>query len=132
MYEYEVGAGAAPIVFRVADEGDRVACDLIHWAGTELGEMINGVIRQLDFEDLAFDVVMTGSMFKGGAMLTDPMRETVLKVAPRARFVRLSVPPVVGAVMLGLEAGGMQATKSIRQAMIDTFPSVTNVPARQA
>lgn len=131
MYEYQVGASAAPIVFRVAEEGDQVARDLIHWAGTELGEMINGVIRQLEFEGLAFDVVMTGSMFKGGAMLTDPMRETVLKVAPGARFVRLSVPPVVGAVMLGLEAGGAQVTRSIRQNMIDTFP-VKDAPARQA
>jgi len=131
MYEYQVGPGAAPIVFRVAEEGDQVARDLIHWAGTELGEMINGVIRQLDFEELAFDVVMTGSMFKGGPMLIDPMRETVLKVAPNARFVRLNVPPVVGAVMLGLEAGGMRVTKSIRQNLIDTFP-VKDVPARQA
>jgi hypothetical protein len=105
---------------------------LIHWAGTELGEMINGVIRQLSFEELAFDVVMTGSMFKGGPMLIEPMRETVLKVAPGARFVRLNVPPVVGAVMLGLEADGMQATKSFRQTVIDTFPAVGAVPARRA
>jgi N-acetylglucosamine kinase-like BadF-type ATPase len=132
MYEYQVGASAAPIVFRVAEEGDAVARDLIHWAGTELGEMINGVIRQLNFEELVFDVVMTGSMFKGGQMMIDPMRETVLKLAPRARFVNLNVPPVVGAVMLGLEAGGMKVTQSIRRTMIDTFPSVRNIPARQA
>ena len=66
-YEYQIGAEAAPIVFRVAEEGDAVARDLIHWAGCELGEMANAVIRQLEFENLAFDVVMTGSMFEGGA-----------------------------------------------------------------
>jgi hypothetical protein len=86
--------------------------------------MINAVVRQLNFETLEFDVVMTGSMFNGGEMLIAPMRETVYKLAPKARFVRLSVPPVVGAVMLGFEAGGVRVEKSTRQTMIDTFPSI--------
>ena len=124
MDEYHIGSDFAPIVFRVAEEGDQVARDLIHWAGNELGEMVNGVVRQLDFQDLAFDVVMTGSMFKGGEMLVAPMREAVLKLAPKARFVQLGVPPVVGAVMLGFEAGGMHMDRSVRQTMIDTFPSI--------
>jgi N-acetylglucosamine kinase-like BadF-type ATPase len=132
MGDYQVGPSAAPIVFRVAEEGDQVARDLIHWAGTELGEMINGVIRQLDFERLEFDVVMTGSTFNGGSMLIDPMRETVLKFAPKANFVRLSVPPVVGAVMLGFEAGGMQVTRSIRGNIVETISSVRNASVRQA
>ncbi|HEY5731334.1 MAG TPA: BadF/BadG/BcrA/BcrD ATPase family protein [Anaerolineales bacterium] len=122
MEEYQIGPDFAPIVFRVAEGGDQVARNLIHWAGIELGEMINGVIRQVEIEELAFDVVMTGSMFEGGQMLINPMRETVLKCAPKARFVRLNVPPVVGAVMLGFEAGGRKVTRSMRQIMIDSFP----------
>lgn len=122
--EYEIGADAARIVFRVAEAGDQVARDLIHWAGCELGEMINAVVRQLNFETLEFDVVMTGSMFNGGEMLIAPMRETVYNLAPKARFVRLGVPPVVGAVMLGFEAGDVRVEKSTRQTMIDTFPSL--------
>src|SRR5215218_9574510 len=37
--EYHVGAEAERIVFRVAEEGDEVAGNLIRWAGCELGEM---------------------------------------------------------------------------------------------
>ncbi len=120
MYEYHVGPDAAPIVFRVASEGDRVARDLIHWAGCELGEMANAVIRQLEFENLAFDVVMTGSMFEGGPMLIEPMSETIHKLASGARLVRLNVPPVIGAAMLGMEAGGLAITKAIRKTMKET------------
>src|SRR5262249_18929868 len=87
--EYLVGAEAAPIVFRVAEEGDEVAHDLLHWAGTELGEMANAVIHQLEFENLAFDVVLTGSMFDGGARLIEPMYETIHQLASKARLVRL-------------------------------------------
>jgi N-acetylglucosamine kinase-like BadF-type ATPase len=64
---YHIGPGVAPLIFQVAEQGDAVARGLIHWAGCELGEMANGVIRQLEFERLAFDVVLAGSMFEGGA-----------------------------------------------------------------
>src|SRR5574339_291190 len=107
MYEYQVGAEAARLVFRVASEGDQIARDLICWAGTELGEMANAVIRQLEFENLAFDVVMTGSMFEGGQMLIEPMQKTIHKLAPKARFTRLNIPPVIGAAILGMEAAGI-------------------------
>ena len=129
-YEYQVGAEAARIVFRVAEEGDEVARDLIRWAGIELGEMANAVIRQLEFENLAFDVVMTGSMFEGGAMLIKPMRETIHKLAAKARLVRLNVPPVIGAAMLGMEAGLMNVTPEIRKSINETISIVRNISVR--
>jgi N-acetylglucosamine kinase-like BadF-type ATPase len=131
-YEFEIGAEAAPIVFRVAEEGDRVAQELLYWAGCELGEMANAVIRQLEFENLEFDVVMTGSMFEGGARLIEPMRQTILEVAPKARIVRFNLPPVLGAAMLGMEADGWKVTPSIRKTMTDTISLIKNVSARQA
>ncbi len=127
---FSLGAEVAPIVFRVAEQGDKVARDLIYWAGCELGEMANAVIRQLEFENLAFDVVMTGSMFEGGELLIKPMRETIHKLAPRARFVRLHAPPVLGAVMLGMEASGFEVTPAIRKTIIDSVSSFRNIPVR--
>ena len=129
-YEFEIGAEAAPIVFRVAEEGDPVAQELINWAGCELGEMANAVIRQLEFENLAFDVVMTGSMFEGGARLIKPMRETIHKLAPKARLVRLTAPPVLGAAMLGMEAGGIAITPEIRKTMKESISVLRNISVR--
>ncbi len=128
MYEYQVGAEAAPIVFRVAEEGDEVARNLIRWAGYELGEMANAVIRQLEFENLAFDVVMTGSMFEGGAILIEPMRNQIQSLAPRARMVRLTEPPVIGAAILGMESANIKATPALRRAMSDSISSIRNIP----
>src|SRR5512134_1695386 len=130
-YEYQVGAEAARIVFRVAEEGDQIARDLICWAGTELGELANAVIRQLEFENLTFDVVMTGSMFEGGKMLIEPMRTTIHKLAPKARLVRLRVPPVVGAVLLGMEADAFRVTPEIRKTVNETISSIRNIVMRQ-
>jgi len=128
--EYHVGAEAARIVFRVAEEGDQVARDLIFWAGTESGELANAVIRQLEFENLAFDVVMTGSMFEGGTMLIEPMQKKIHQLAPKARFVRLNVPPVIGAVILGMEASGMNVTPEIRSRMNESISMLRHASVR--
>jgi N-acetylglucosamine kinase-like BadF-type ATPase len=113
--QVELGAEAAPLVFQVAAEGDPVAVELIHWAGQELGELANAVIRQLAFEQLDFEVVLIGSMFDGGAMLIEPMRRTIHACASGARLVRLEKPPVIGAVLLGMEAAGFQPSPEVRQ-----------------
>jgi len=102
-----LGADAAPVVFRVAAGGDPVAHGLILWAGRELGSMAIGVIRQLGFEALSFDVVLAGSFFNGSPLLAETMRETIRAEAPGARLVRLHVPPVVGGVLLGMEQAGL-------------------------
>lgn len=121
---YSIAAPAARLVFETAQNGDQVARDLIHWAGTELGEMACGMIRKLGFEDLAFDVVLSGSMFDGGRILIEPMEKTILRTAPKARFVNLAVPPVVGAVLIGMEEGGVVPTPEIRAKLKQSLLSV--------
>ncbi len=111
---YSIGAEAAPLVFRVAEQGDAVANDLVRWAGNELGQMALGVIRQLDFEDLEFEIALIGSMFKSGEILINPMRETVHAIAPKAKLIPVEVRPVLGAVLLGMEAGGLALSNEQR------------------
>ncbi len=128
--EYRIGADAARIIFRVAEAGDPVARDLICWAGTELGELVNAVARQLEFENLAFDVVMTGSMFGGGALLIEPMRATIHKATPKARLVKLTAPPVIGAVMLGMEAVESRVTPEIRKTLKESIAGLRSLAVR--
>jgi len=104
---YEIGAETAPLVFKTAEQGDAVAYNVIKWAGAELGEMANAVIRQLNFENLDFEIALIGSMFKSGESLIGPMREKVHAIAPKAKLIRAEVKPVVGAVLLGMEASGL-------------------------
>jgi N-acetylglucosamine kinase-like BadF-type ATPase len=114
-FRYKIDGRAAPLIFQIAESGDEVACDLVHWAGSELGELAKAVIRQLDFQALEFEVVMVGSMYEAGSMLINPMRESIVQLAPGARLVKLDVPPVVGAVLLGMEADGLNPTGEIRK-----------------
>ncbi|MEW5957678.1 MAG: BadF/BadG/BcrA/BcrD ATPase family protein [Chloroflexota bacterium] len=114
---YRLSASAAPLVFRVAAAGDPVAQSLIEWAGQELGSMAIGVIRQLEFEALDFEVVLAGSFYNGSSRLIEVIGETISQVAPGARLVRLTAPPVVGGVLLGMERAGFNPAP-VREALI--------------
>lgn len=100
---YALNADAAPLVFAAAEEGDEVAAEVIRWTAEELGSLAEGVIRQVGIEDEVFDVVLVGSLFKGGARFVDPLRGRIHQIAPGARLVRLEAPPVVGAVLLAMD-----------------------------
>ena len=116
---YDIGPEAAPLVFSTAEAGDAVAIGVIRWAAGELASLATGVIRQIGLEQQQFDVVLVGSMYNGGPLLLEPLAEAVHAVAPGARFVRLQAPPVVGAVLLGMQAGGL-STQPRRQRLIES------------
>ncbi|MCB8976722.1 MAG: ATPase [Ardenticatenaceae bacterium] len=116
-----VNAKAAPLVFEVAQQGDVVAQELLRWAGQELAEMAKAVIRQLEFEQETFDVVLSGSLFKGGPLLIDPMWQAIIDFAPQARLVHLTVPPVMGSVILGMAQASVVATAVTRQNLINSL-----------
>jgi N-acetylglucosamine kinase-like BadF-type ATPase len=113
-----LGAAEAPLVFEVARSGDAVAQDCIRWMGEELGDMAVGVIRQLAFEKLDFEIVLTGSLYKGSPLIAESMQAVIHTVAPKARLVYLNAPPVVGGVLLGMEKAGLDF-RPVRERLVD-------------
>lgn len=106
LHRYKPDAGWALAVFQAAYSGDPIARGIIESSGRELGESACGVIRQLGIENEEFEVVMAGSVFAGGDLYIDPLRETIHKTAPKAKFIRLETPPVVGSVVLAMKRAG--------------------------
>ncbi len=115
--KYAYWADTAPLVVKVAEEGDEVAREAIAWVARELGESTLAISRQLNFLSREFEIVLIGSMFNAGPVFIEPFKETVLREAKKARFIRLAVPPVVGGVLLGLKVSGEDPLK-IRKALI--------------
>lgn len=129
LHKYRPNASWAPAVFEAAYAGDPQAVEVIEWAGKELGELACSVIRQLELEDEPVEVVQMGSLFNGGPMLSEPMRQTIQAVAPKAKIVRLDAPPVVGAVLLGMEqVMGREAYRFREQLLHTTRELVAPAP----
>jgi len=107
------------LIFEIARQGDPQALEVIRWAGSELGMMAVSVINQLDLQHEVFDVVLIGSLYDGHPLMTESMHATIHPTAPGARLVRLSAPPVVGGVILGMQKASQDA-RPARSKLIET------------
>jgi N-acetylglucosamine kinase-like BadF-type ATPase len=117
---YRLSAANAPTIFETAATGDRVAQEIVRWAGRELGSLAVGVIRQIDLEDLEFEVVLAGSLYNCNApALFEELAAAIQAAAPRAYLARLNAPPVVGGVLLGMEQVGLKPA-GVRQTLIES------------
>jgi N-acetylglucosamine kinase-like BadF-type ATPase len=117
--QYRISSEHAPLVFRLAEAGDSVANECIAWAGRELGSLACGVIRQVEIANLAFEVVLVGSLYNGGERLSGPMRETIHTLAPNATLVKLAARPVAGAVLLGMVQAGLDGA-AVRERLMES------------
>lgn len=90
-------------VIKASNEGDVAARKILHWSGEELGWLAVSVARQIEMENDEVEIVQSGSVFEAGTIIMDPMRDVVMKHLPKAKLIRLYGPPVVGAVILGME-----------------------------
>ncbi len=106
-------------VIAAARAGDAAACDVVQWAGEELGWLAVAVARQIEMELEEVEIVQSGSVFEAGELIAQPMQDLVLKHCPRAMLIRLDGPPVVGAVILGMEQVGFDGY-AVRENIICT------------
>ncbi len=116
---YRLTASLAIRVMEAARQEDSAACDVMEWAGKELGWLAVSVARQIDMENEEVEIIQSGSVFEAGELIMKPMHRLVLRNCPKARLIRLDGPPVVGAVILGMEQTGFDGY-AIRQNIIRT------------
>jgi N-acetylglucosamine kinase-like BadF-type ATPase len=117
--DYHLFPYIAVEVIKAAQSGDAVAVDVIQWAGHELGWLAVSVARQIEMENDEVEIIQSGSIFEAGEIIMKPLRDIVMKHLPKAKLIRLDGPPVVGAVILGMERVGFDGY-AVRDEMIRT------------
>lgn len=103
-------AELSPRVFDIADAGDSVAAGLVARLAEEVSSYAVAAIRRLGLAGDAVPVVLGGSILAARhATLEVDIRRRILAVAPEARLLYITEPPILGAVLLGLDAVGAGA-----------------------
>ncbi|RPJ20080.1 MAG: hypothetical protein EHM33_29195 [Chloroflexi bacterium] len=105
--QYHLFPYLAVKVIDAARNGDHAACEVLEWAGEELGWLAISVARQIEMENDEIEIVQSGSIFDAGELITQPMQNIVLEHLPKAKLIRLDGPPVVGPLMLGMQMAGI-------------------------
>lgn len=112
-------AELSPVVFTEAMRGDPVARDIVDRLADELITMAVALMRRLRVVRREVEVVLAGGVFATeDHAFHERVSMGVRKVAPRARTVRLTTPPVLGAALLGLDRlapGGVAAAEAERR-----------------
>lgn len=109
-----------PLVAQVAVDGDEVARAILERAGNSLGGSAAAVIRRLEMQDDEFEIVLSGGMLRGASEDVRVALEAVVRPeAPRATFVRLRTAPVVGAVLLAMEAAGLDVDAALHERLAE-------------
>jgi glucosamine kinase len=110
-------ASLCPVVVRTARQGDWKALEILREAGEELGQLGAAVIKRLGMEADEFAIVPFGGVFRAGNLVLQSFRKTVLSTAGHARVVAPRFEPVVGAVLLAMNALGINITSEILTAI---------------
>jgi N-acetylglucosamine kinase-like BadF-type ATPase len=94
-------------IANAAREGDQAALEVIRWSGEELGWIAVAVARQIEMENEEVEIVRSGSVFKAGDIIIEPMQQLIGQHLPKAKLIPLDGPPVVGPLMLGMQMAGI-------------------------
>jgi N-acetylglucosamine kinase-like BadF-type ATPase len=112
-----------PLVFEAAMLGDAIAAEIIVKQGEALAEYVTAMTKRFEMQDMQFDVVLAGSVFKGeGTLLMDTITHFVHQVAPRADIVKAGFEPAVGSLLLAFDAAGLPTGAEVLANLKSTLP----------
>ena len=106
-----LGSGCAswrPSSSRRPQEGDAVALRIVDQLADEVVSFANAAIARLGMSRRPVPVVLAGGLFRADdERFVARVRSGITEAAPAALISVLGPPPVLGAVLLGLDALGM-------------------------
>jgi N-acetylglucosamine kinase-like BadF-type ATPase len=104
----------SPILFEAAVAGDSVARSIADHLADELLAMIGALVRRTGLTRQKPEIVVAGGVFRNrDARFYERLERGVARIAPGARLVRLAVPPVIGAALIGLGALDLAGDRAV-------------------
>jgi len=95
----------SPLLFEAAKKSDPVAREIISQFGISISRYPIAAIQKHKAQNLAIDVVLSGGLFKNkNTSLVETIRAGIHRVAPGAHIVEAAYEPVVGALLMALDA----------------------------
>ena len=92
-----------------------VARDILQAAGNSLAELTLAVADRLALSRQPFALYPVGGIFRAGRLVLDPMQATLRRNRAQCRIRRPTFPPVIGAVLMAMEAVGMPPAPEVRR-----------------
>lgn len=115
-------AGFAPIVLRLAAEGDPLASTIVDDASAELARLVLATARSARIDDPADRVLVTaGGLMRAGNPLLTRLEQLLSKALPGWKVVVPPHPPVVGALYLALRQTNVEVDDAVEATIATTM-----------
>lgn len=101
---YRLRADQSPLVVQAVERGDEVACEVLSWNAHELAMSVLAVAGQLNLTEQNFEVVMSGKLFQVSELYRQSFIDCVQHSARLAEIRLFRSLPVVGAVIMAMQA----------------------------
>jgi N-acetylglucosamine kinase-like BadF-type ATPase len=132
--DYSARHELVPLLFAVADHGDKVARDVVLRQATEICLMVTVAARRLGLAELReVPVILGGSLMTArDPLLSQAISDELTAAMPGAAIRVVDVPPVVGAALLGLDHVGAApaAAARLRECATRAWPQLPGLPRR--
>jgi N-acetylglucosamine kinase-like BadF-type ATPase len=111
-----------PRIFEAADEGDRVAVELVERSAQEIVSTAVALLRRLDLLSVPADVVLGGSIFRTETRLLMTRIKQLLRAdAPLGAVILPEVEPAVGAALCALDMLGERPGPQVQSTAKESF-----------
>jgi N-acetylglucosamine kinase-like BadF-type ATPase len=112
-------APLSQLVVKAADEGDKVAQDILLNAGKDMAKAIYGLLSKLfskklsDYQDSETTLlVLTGGVYQRSDLFIPTIQDELKTRGLRVEIILPQVPPVAGALVAALTSEGIDVTQS--------------------
>lgn len=103
-YDFNTVTSLAEIFFEEAKNKDEIANKLLRDFGKELATLLTSRIEPMNMDNISFEAVLSGSLFKGDYNpLREAVEEEIHRRCPKVLTVAAKYEPIVGSIFLGLE-----------------------------
>lgn len=109
-------------VLLAAQARDVVAQRLLTTAGEQLATAAAAVIEQLGLSATGIDVFPTGGVFQSSDFVTSAFRQALHARVPATQVKAPAFPPIVGGLLLALQAAEVELTTPVIETLRATFP----------
>jgi glucosamine kinase len=114
-------AAISAVASQAAEAGDPVSRRIFAEGGKRLGEIACAVVRKLGIPKHQLTFSAVGGVFQAGELLWDPYRQFVLSLHPAAEVIHPEFPPLVGALILALRAGGISVSQTLLKQLSKSY-----------
>ncbi|MGE5827160.1 MAG: N-acetylglucosamine kinase [Micromonosporaceae bacterium] len=120
-------AELSPVLFTVAEAGDRVAGEVVDRQAQEIVSLATVAARRLGLLDAPFVVVLGGGVLRARPpRLHTAVVDGIHALAPKASITVVDAPPVLGAALSALDAlGATPAAHEVVRAALAALPPAT-------